>query len=89
MRKVLRKRNNCIQSILFGFYISVFTCFLKKIWTYCFFYCAGRDDKFSHCIIYYRLRDVMRQSTMVFTEQKGLENLYGLMEYSSDIERLV
>lgn len=48
---------------------------------------AGRDDKFSNCIIYYRLRDVMRQSTMVFSEQKGIENLYGLMDYCSDIER--
>ncbi|CAI9725297.1 ATP-dependent DNA helicase Q1-like [Octopus vulgaris] len=48
---------------------------------------AGRDDKVAHCIIYYRLNDVMRQSTMVFTEQTGIENLYALMEYCSDVSR--
>ncbi|CAI9725296.1 ATP-dependent DNA helicase Q1-like [Octopus vulgaris] len=48
---------------------------------------SGRDDKVAHCIIYYRLNDVMRQSTMVFTEQTGIENLYALMEYCSDVSR--
>lgn len=48
---------------------------------------AGRDDKKSHCIVYYRFQDVFRQSTMVMTEQTGLRNLYGIMEYCTDISR--
>ncbi|XP_060080844.1 ATP-dependent DNA helicase Q1-like isoform X2 [Ylistrum balloti] len=46
---------------------------------------AGRDDKVAHCIIFYRLQDVFRQSTMVFTEQTGLDNLYGIVSYCTDI----
>ncbi|KAL9955233.1 hypothetical protein ACROYT_G036526 [Oculina patagonica] len=42
---------------------------------------AGRDDKESHCILFYRPFDVFQQSTMVFTEQTGLENLYGMLAY--------
>ncbi|KAJ8298693.1 hypothetical protein KUTeg_022753 [Tegillarca granosa] len=48
---------------------------------------AGRDDKVSHCILYYRFADVFRQSTMVFTEQTGLDNLYGIMEYCTDMKK--
>ena len=32
---------------------------------------AGRDDKESHCILFYRPFDIFQQSTMVFTEQTG------------------
>ena len=32
---------------------------------------AGRDDRESHCILFYRPFDVFQQSTMVFTEQTG------------------
>ncbi|XP_052270271.1 ATP-dependent DNA helicase Q1-like isoform X3 [Dreissena polymorpha] len=45
---------------------------------------AGRDDKKSHCIVYYRLQDVFRQSAMVMTEQTGLTNLYGIVSYCVD-----
>ena len=45
---------------------------------------AGRDEQKSHCIVYYRFADVFRQSTMVFTEQTGLPNLYGIMAYCTD-----
>ncbi|KAK3101107.1 hypothetical protein FSP39_000993 [Pinctada imbricata] len=48
---------------------------------------AGRDNQKSHCIVYYRLADVFRQSTMVFTEQTGLNNLYGIMTYCTDVAR--
>ncbi|OWF37321.1 ATP-dependent DNA helicase Q1-like isoform X2 [Mizuhopecten yessoensis] len=48
---------------------------------------AGRDDKVAHCIIFYRFADVFRQSTMVFTEQTGLDNLYGIVSYCTDISR--
>ncbi|XP_069133620.1 ATP-dependent DNA helicase Q1-like [Argopecten irradians] len=46
---------------------------------------AGRDEQVAHCIIFYRFQDVFRQSTMVFTEQTGLDNLYGIVSYCTDI----
>ena len=45
---------------------------------------AGRDGKPAKCIIFWRFGDLARQSTMVFTEQTGLENLYGLIAYCLD-----
>ena len=42
---------------------------------------AGRDDAKSHCILFYRPFDIFRQSTMVFIEQTGLENLYAMTAY--------
>lgn len=50
---------------------------------------AGRDDQVSHCIVFYRLADIFRQSSMVFTEQTGLENLYGIMAYCTDLTRFL
>ncbi|CAL1289448.1 unnamed protein product [Larinioides sclopetarius] len=48
---------------------------------------AGRDDQPASCILFYRFADVFRQSTMVFTEQKGLDNLYGMVAYCLDLSR--
>nr|XP_022332782.1 ATP-dependent DNA helicase Q1-like [Crassostrea virginica] len=48
---------------------------------------AGRDDQKSHSIVFYRLADIFRQSSMVFTEQTGLDNLYGIMAYCTDLTR--
>ncbi|XP_071532180.1 ATP-dependent DNA helicase Q1-like isoform X2 [Panulirus ornatus] len=48
---------------------------------------AGRDGKLAKCIIFWRFADLTRQSTMVFTEQTGLENLYGLISYCLDSHR--
>lgn len=48
---------------------------------------AGRDEGRSHCIVYYKFADVFRLSTMVFTEQTGQENLYGIVRYCTDIKR--
>lgn len=45
---------------------------------------AGRDDRESHCILFYRPFDMFQQSTMVFTEQTGLENLYGMLAYCQE-----
>lgn len=45
---------------------------------------AGRDGESAKCIIFWRFNDLSRQSTMVFTEQTGLENLYGLIAYCLD-----
>ncbi|XP_074639274.1 ATP-dependent DNA helicase Q1-like [Acropora palmata] len=47
---------------------------------------AGRDDNRSHCILFYRPFDVFQQSAMVFTEQTGLENLYGMLAYCHDLK---
>lgn len=42
---------------------------------------AGRDGRPAHCIIYFRAADAFRQSTMVFTEHTGLQNLYTMLRY--------
>ena len=47
---------------------------------------AGRDDKTAKCILYYKFQDAFRQATMVFTEQTGLDNLYGMLEYCLDMK---
>jgi ATP-dependent DNA helicase Q1 len=48
---------------------------------------AGRDDKPAKCILFYRFADIFRLSTMVFTEQTGLEKLYGIVAYCLDVPR--
>uniref|UniRef100_A0A2C9JYD4 ATP-dependent DNA helicase n=1 Tax=Biomphalaria glabrata TaxID=6526 RepID=A0A2C9JYD4_BIOGL len=48
---------------------------------------AGRDGQRSDCIVLYRLADVTRQSSMVFTEQTGLPNLYGIVQYCIDVAK--
>jgi len=45
---------------------------------------AGRDDEKSWCIVYFRFQDIFRQSSMVFTEKTGLQNLYNMLEYCLD-----
>lgn len=42
---------------------------------------AGRDGASASCIIYFRAADAFRQSTMVFTEHTGLQNLYTMLRY--------
>uniref|UniRef100_A0A0B7AUF3 ATP-dependent DNA helicase n=1 Tax=Arion vulgaris TaxID=1028688 RepID=A0A0B7AUF3_9EUPU len=46
---------------------------------------AGRDGKRSDCILFYRLADVAKQSTMVFTEMTGLQNLHSIIKYCIDV----
>lgn len=48
---------------------------------------AGRDGERADCILYFRLADVFKLSTMVFTQQTGLQNLYGIVEYCLDPSR--
>lgn len=48
---------------------------------------AGRDNKPAKCLVFWRYADFARQSTMVFTEQTGLDNLYGLISYCLDGNR--
>ncbi|XP_049775892.1 ATP-dependent DNA helicase Q1-like isoform X1 [Schistocerca cancellata] len=48
---------------------------------------AGRDGKPSDCILFYRFADIFRLSTMVFSQQTGLENLYSIVDYCLDTKR--
>jgi superfamily II DNA helicase RecQ len=50
---------------------------------------AGRDDKPAKCFVYFRFADIFRLSTMVFTEQTGLEKLYGIVAYCLDFSKSV
>ncbi|KAI1711382.1 DEAD/DEAH box helicase domain-containing protein [Ditylenchus destructor] len=43
---------------------------------------AGRDGKPAKCILYYKLADVFRQSTMVCAEKTGVSNLYSMLTYA-------
>ena len=42
---------------------------------------AGRDGESARCIIFFRAADAFRQSTMVFTEHTGLQNIYTMLRY--------
>ncbi|XP_027914837.1 mediator of RNA polymerase II transcription subunit 34 isoform X1 [Vigna unguiculata] len=42
---------------------------------------AGRDGLPSECLLYFRPGDVPRQSSMVFYENSGLQNLYDIVRY--------
>ncbi|KAK1304663.1 Mediator of RNA polymerase II transcription subunit 34 [Acorus calamus] len=42
---------------------------------------AGRDGLPSECLLYFRPGDVPRQSSMVFYENAGLQNLYDMVRY--------
>ncbi|RAL52290.1 hypothetical protein DM860_016139 [Cuscuta australis] len=42
---------------------------------------AGRDGLPAECLLYYRPADVPRQSSMVFYENAGLQNLYDIVRY--------
>ncbi|VVC43785.1 ATP-dependent DNA helicase RecQ, zinc-binding domain,Helicase, C-terminal,DEAD/DEAH box helicase [Cinara cedri] len=47
---------------------------------------AGRDGKPSTCLLYYKLSDVFKLSTMVFTTQTGLSNLYSIIKYCLNLK---
>ncbi|KAH7847815.1 hypothetical protein Vadar_030534 [Vaccinium darrowii] len=42
---------------------------------------AGRDGLPSECLLFFRAGDVPRQSSMVFYENSGLQNLYDIVRY--------
>lgn len=48
---------------------------------------AGRDDNPATCILLYRFGDIFRQSSSVFTERSGQENLYAMVSYCIDAKR--
>ena len=45
---------------------------------------AGRDGKEARCIMLFRVGGMFKQSTMVFTEQTGLQKLYSMVAYCLD-----
>jgi ATP-dependent DNA helicase Q1 len=45
---------------------------------------AGRDGLPAASVLFFRFSDVFRQSSMVFTEQTGLLNLYSMVNYCVD-----
>ncbi|CAI2349756.1 unnamed protein product [Caenorhabditis sp. 36 PRJEB53466] len=45
---------------------------------------AGRDGLPAACILFYRLADVFKQSSMVQQERTGIQNLYNVVRYASD-----
>ncbi|KAF2368527.1 DNA helicase ATP-dependent RecQ type [Trinorchestia longiramus] len=48
---------------------------------------AGRDGKPADCLLFWRFADLFKQSTMVFTEQTGLEKFYNVLAYCIDATR--
>nr|POE59592.1 isoform 2 of mediator of rna polymerase ii transcription subunit 34 [Quercus suber] len=49
---------------------------------------AGRDGLPSECLLYFRPGDVPRQSSMVFYENSGLQNLYDIARYCQVMHNL-
>ncbi|UMM21032.1 hypothetical protein L5515_002892 [Caenorhabditis briggsae] len=45
---------------------------------------AGRDGLPATCILYYRMSDIFKQSSMIQQEQTGIANLYNMVRYASD-----
>lgn len=48
---------------------------------------AGRDGQAADCLLFWRLGDLFKQSTMVHAEQTGLEKLYAILAYAIDTNR--
>lgn len=45
---------------------------------------AGRDGGRAECVMMYRMQDIFRISTMVFSSAGSLEHLYGMIKYCLD-----
>ena len=48
---------------------------------------AGRDNLLAKCILLYKFTDIARLSTMVFTEQTGVDKLYEIVSYCLEYSR--
>lgn len=42
---------------------------------------AGRDGEYAECILLYRLPDIFKITTMMFSEYTGLKNAYSMIDY--------
>ncbi|CAD6190385.1 unnamed protein product [Caenorhabditis auriculariae] len=45
---------------------------------------AGRDGNPATCLLFYRMADVFKQSTMVQHEKTGIANLYNIVRYATE-----
>lgn len=45
---------------------------------------AGRDGQGAECVLFYRLADVTRITSMVFTEHTGIRNAYQMIDFAID-----
>lgn len=45
---------------------------------------AGRDGLGAECVLFYRLADIARITTMVFTEHTGIRNAYQMIDFAID-----
>lgn len=45
---------------------------------------AGRDGQGAECVLFYRLADISRITTMVFTEHTGIRNAYQMIDFAID-----
>ncbi|XP_034243673.1 ATP-dependent DNA helicase Q1-like [Thrips palmi] len=48
---------------------------------------AGRDGLPADCILFYRLPDVFKVTSTVFTTRTGVENVYGMVDYCTNVSR--
>lgn len=48
---------------------------------------AGRDDQPATCIILFRFADIFRQTSAVFAEKCGQQNVYAMVRYCVDIRK--
>ena len=47
---------------------------------------AGRDGKTAHCILFYRMPDIFRMSSITYQEKVGESNLRGMVTYAHNID---
>ncbi|OWA50118.1 ATP-dependent DNA helicase Q1 [Hypsibius exemplaris] len=48
---------------------------------------AGRDGKTAHCILFYRMPDIFRLSSITYQEKVGEENLRGMVAFAQNISQ--
>eukprot|EP00976_Prorocentrum_cordatum_P085024 1185895-Prorocentrum_minimum.AAC.7 len=46
---------------------------------------AGRDGLRSHCLLLFRAADLSRQSSMVYHEKAGYDNLYQMVRFATAV----
>lgn len=46
---------------------------------------AGRDGEKASCVLFYKMQDVFRMSSLTFHEKVGQDNLQGMLRYAHNI----